>query len=174
MASPTNDCRSAGESPRFGGIRPRMIHSFPSGDDLVPCVLFGGKLSVFSAADPERRRRLGRLPDQNCCSRTGEICYLISTGSRYLAGEGGGYIYLGKCFVKARIYPREFGLNLSDPRGQDHLKAKPHRPLASRKLRWHVHAEWLPPQRWRRQVRRHQANHPSSKRRDSPQRSPQQ
>ena len=47
-----------------------------------------------------------------------EISHLVSTGSRYLEGGRGGSRYLGKFFVNARMDPREFGLNLSRPRGQ--------------------------------------------------------
>ena len=47
-----------------------------------------------------------------------EVSYLVRTRSCYLACETSGCRNFNQCFVKTRIDPREFSLNLSAPPSQ--------------------------------------------------------
>ena len=109
------------KSPKVRGDTPSNNAQLPSCVDLVPCGHFGGKLCFLALPFLSVAVVSGGYPTRVVLHELAkddvEISYLISTGSRYLAGGRSGCRYFGKFFVKARMDPREFGLDLSGPRG---------------------------------------------------------
>ena len=108
--------------PDVRGNTPSSNPQLPSCVHLVPCSHFGYKLSLVSLPFVSVAVVSGGHPTRVVLHKLAkdevEISYLISTGIRYLAGGRSGCRYLGECFVKARMDPRKFGLDLSDPRDQ--------------------------------------------------------
>ena len=135
MASPMNDCKS-GESPRFGGIRPRIIQS-------VRDVLTFFYVSVSSArwvfchclswASPSSRKeatRPGLFFLDDLAKDNIEVGDLLSTSTRCLARRRDSVSRHCQFLLHTRMESRELRLNF----WPDQPMSEPHHPLAPR--RW--------------------------------------